>query len=230
MDNPAMPDTKVFPSMWKQGGAPMLKRDLELAGISYVDDAGRYADFHSLRHCFGSLLAASGVHPKMAQDLMRHSDINLTMSRYTHTLRGQKAKAIEALPKIKNTEKQVKTGTADVPENLTVDLTENPINSQQNTVKYSKVADCEVSNPKNVTPCNNSDLQEIKPTRPGGLEPPTFGFEVRDSIQLSYGRFLKNPCFSVKIRAAIIIRVFYLSSFFWFFLVFRFGETKHFLL
>ncbi len=38
--------------------------------------------FHSLRHSFGTMLAASGVHPKTAQQLMRHSDINLTMSRY----------------------------------------------------------------------------------------------------------------------------------------------------
>jgi hypothetical protein len=29
---------------------------------------------------------------------MRHSDINLTMSRYTHVLSGQESKAIEALP------------------------------------------------------------------------------------------------------------------------------------
>lgn len=55
-------------------------------------------DFHSLRHTFGTMLAASGVHPKIAQDLMRHSDINLTMSRYTHTLHGQTIEAVEALP------------------------------------------------------------------------------------------------------------------------------------
>ena len=54
--------------------------------------------FHSLRHSFGTMLAASGVHPKTAQTLMRHSDINLTMSRYTHTLRSQEATAIESLP------------------------------------------------------------------------------------------------------------------------------------
>ena len=36
------------------------------------------ADFHTLRHTQGSLLAASGIHPKVAQTLMRHSDINHT--------------------------------------------------------------------------------------------------------------------------------------------------------
>ncbi len=64
----------------------------------YVDDAGLYADFHSLRHTTGSLLAASGVHPKVAQSIMRHGDINLTMSLYTHTLQGQESEAVKSLP------------------------------------------------------------------------------------------------------------------------------------
>lgn len=50
-----------------------------------------------LRHTTGSLLAA-GVHPKVIQSIMRHSDINLTMSRYTHILRGQESEAVAKLP------------------------------------------------------------------------------------------------------------------------------------
>ena len=78
--------------------AEMLRADLEAAGIEYQDAAGRFADFHSLRHTAGTLLASSGVHPKVAQSLMRHSDINLTMSLYTHTLRGQESEAVAMLP------------------------------------------------------------------------------------------------------------------------------------
>ena len=96
--------------------ANMLKPDLKAAGIPYQDDAGRYCDFHSLRHTPGSLLAASGVHPKIAQEIMRHGDINLTMSLYTHTLRGQEADAVNRLPDFSrpSSESQKKTGTDDV--------------------------------------------------------------------------------------------------------------------
>jgi len=95
--------------------ADMLKPDLAAAGIDYVDDVGRYCDFHSLRHTTGSLLAASGVHPKIAQELMRHGDINLTMNLYTHTLRGQEADAVNRLPDFSrpSRESQKKTGTDD---------------------------------------------------------------------------------------------------------------------
>jgi len=67
--------------------------------LCYSDSAGRVADFHSLRHTTGSWLAA-GVHPKVAQAVMRHSDINLTMSRYTHVFRGQESDAVAALPNL----------------------------------------------------------------------------------------------------------------------------------
>jgi len=78
--------------------AAMLRADLKAAGIDYRDDAGRVVDFHALRHTAGTLLAATGAHPKVAQSLMRHSDINLTMSRYSHVLIGQESEAVAALP------------------------------------------------------------------------------------------------------------------------------------
>ena len=62
--------------------------DLAEAGIPYVDDSGRYADFHSLLHTTDSLLAASGIHPKVAQAIMRHSKVDLTLSRYSHIYSG----------------------------------------------------------------------------------------------------------------------------------------------
>jgi integrase len=60
-------------------------------------DAGEI-DFHSLRHTFGTLLAQSGVHPKTAQTLMRHSSIDLTMNIYTHSTRSAETAAINQLP------------------------------------------------------------------------------------------------------------------------------------
>ena len=59
-----LPDTQAF----KVPGKPidMLRPDLERAGIEYLDDSGRCCDFYSLRHTTGTLLAAAGVHPRMA--------------------------------------------------------------------------------------------------------------------------------------------------------------------
>ena len=83
--------------------------------LSYRDAAGRYADFHSLRHSFISALASGGVHPKTAQTLARHSTITLTMDRYSHTCRGEAAAALQALPDLSqpNRETEKKTGTDD---------------------------------------------------------------------------------------------------------------------
>lgn len=60
-----------------------LRRDLARLGIPYVDEQGRKADFHALRHTFCTLLALSGVSPRSAMELMRHSEMRLTQKVYT---------------------------------------------------------------------------------------------------------------------------------------------------
>jgi integrase len=67
-------------------------------GIDKTDADGRTLDVHSLRHTFATLLSKSGVIPRTAQELMRHSDIRLTMNVYTHLQLADTAGAVEALP------------------------------------------------------------------------------------------------------------------------------------
>jgi integrase len=81
------PGRPVWPGTWAERGAEMLRRDLEAAGIPYAvegPDGPLFADFHALRHSFITLLERLGVTPKEAQELARHSDVNLTLKRYTH--------------------------------------------------------------------------------------------------------------------------------------------------
>ena len=74
--------------------------DLAAAGIAKRDAHGRTVDVHCLRHTFATLLARNGVSPSVAQKLMRHSDIRLTMNTYTHLDLADTASAVAALPTI----------------------------------------------------------------------------------------------------------------------------------
>jgi integrase len=110
-----LPSAKAFGGRYKRltdKTALMIQEDLAATAetdssgnvtkdaISYTDSAGRFRDFHALRHTCGSWLAAMGVHPKTIQTIMRHGDINLTMSRYSHALKNQTAEAVERLPSL----------------------------------------------------------------------------------------------------------------------------------
>jgi len=109
-----LPKARVFRMPDSTHTAKMMREDLKAAGFPYKDDAGRYADFHALRHTFLTNLANSGVHPKTAQELARHSDINLTMSRYTHSRLEQQSEAVQRLPDLSVEERAQarKTGTS----------------------------------------------------------------------------------------------------------------------
>ena len=107
------PNAQAFDLPSKYRMADMVRADLEDAGIDWQDNGDGVLDFHSLRYSTASLLAASGVNPKTAQAIMRHSDINLTMSRYTHVFRGAESEAVESLPDFSSQgrQRQAATGT-----------------------------------------------------------------------------------------------------------------------
>ena len=54
--------------------------------------------FHSFRVTFATLLARAGVHPKVAQRLLRHQDIKMTMNIYTKVDIEDLDTALDSLP------------------------------------------------------------------------------------------------------------------------------------
>ena len=56
--------------------------------------------FHDLRHTCASLLAAQGVHPRVAMEILGHSQISLTMNTYTHVLLPTQREAIDRLQSV----------------------------------------------------------------------------------------------------------------------------------
>ena len=62
-------------------------------------------------------MALAGVPPKVLMDLARHSDINLTMAHYSHTLVSDRAASLDALPDLEGSgaegQRLAATGTED---------------------------------------------------------------------------------------------------------------------
>ena len=114
-------DEKVFGRFNKNKAGQMLKRDLEVAGIPYQDEAGRYADFHASRHTFITNVVKSGATVKEAQSLARHSKPELTLGIYTHLSASDERRALDKMPSLIDTKNEInenamlKTGTTDKP-------------------------------------------------------------------------------------------------------------------
>ncbi len=93
------PGAAVF-ALTDDRGATMLRSDLEAAKIPYRDGGGLVFDFHSLRCQTATLLDASGVSPRVAQRLMRHSTPGLT-DRYTKPRAVDLTQAALSLPSLR---------------------------------------------------------------------------------------------------------------------------------
>jgi len=77
-----------------------LRKDLKFAKIPHVSANGERVDFHSLRHTTATLLTRAGVSPRLAQAVLRHSDLSMTMKTYTHLEIMDQVKAVELLPRL----------------------------------------------------------------------------------------------------------------------------------
>jgi integrase len=76
-----------------------LADDLEAAGISNPDSAGRVVDCHSLRHTFGTWLGKRpDVDAKTIQKMMRHKNAAFTLQTYVHGDKTQMRVAADKMP------------------------------------------------------------------------------------------------------------------------------------
>ena len=91
-------ESKVFASVM-----PTMKRfkaDLTAAAIEFINAKGYRADFHSLRHTLATNLARAGTAPRVAMEIMRHSDMRLTAKTYTDAGLLPVADAVLKLPSL----------------------------------------------------------------------------------------------------------------------------------
>ena len=96
-----------------------FRRDLDAAAIPHFDPVGKPVVFHSLRITFCTQLASTVREPRIAMELMRHTDLKLTAQFYTDPRLLDTAAAVDALPDLDGERKQgqaaTKTGTYDRP-------------------------------------------------------------------------------------------------------------------
>ncbi len=70
--------TKHFQALLERAGLPRMR-------------------LHDLRHGAASLLVGAGVHPRIAQELLRHASSKTTMEIYSHVSAAQQREAVEVL-------------------------------------------------------------------------------------------------------------------------------------
>ena len=86
-----------------------LRRDLVASGINPVDQLGRSGDFHAFRKTYCTFLQLAGVSPRVAQELMRHSDPKLTQCTYTDASQLPLRPAVDMLSQFVKVTKKVTT-------------------------------------------------------------------------------------------------------------------------
>ena len=181
-------DSKLWPGTWPERAAKMLRGDLKNAGLKAETEDGTL-DFHCLRRTFATNLARAGVSPKAAQELMRHSDINLTMSTYTNLMLRDVASDLDKLPSLSPSEVLRTTATASAGVLVAPMVALEPVqpkSSQELSVHVNDLEgrlETQTKNPRKLSPCEGLfDVMITSDQGPSlGLEPRTYALRKRRS-------------------------------------------------
>jgi integrase len=168
-------DDKVFPNV------PSMIRHktwLKQAGIAWLDNEGRQADFHSLRVTLCSMLNREGVPVQVAMSIMRHKDIKLTTKVYNDTRIYAQAKALDKLPtfSVDSPMKAISTRTCDTSPRVANRVAATPLNGQKQALTDSidetqeTAIECDIKGVKHGLALTGLD-KETKPMV--GFEPTT---------------------------------------------------------
>jgi integrase len=84
-------------------GTPFSERNMERHFHAVLNKAGLpRIRFHDLRHTAATLLLIEGVHPKVVQEMLGHSQIGLTMDTYSHVIPSMQKDAAEKMQNLFN--------------------------------------------------------------------------------------------------------------------------------
>ncbi|MCL6633429.1 MAG: site-specific integrase [Alicyclobacillus herbarius] len=82
-------------------GRPVLQHNLRMLFQRLIRTAGLpRIRLHDLRHTHATILLKRGVHPKVVQERLGHSDISVTLNTYSHVVPGLQAAAAKAIDSI----------------------------------------------------------------------------------------------------------------------------------
>jgi integrase len=87
-----------------QHGGPLRRSHFHRQDFKPLLERAELPDirFHDLRHTSATLLLAAGVHPKIVQERLGHSQISITMDTYSHVMKGMDSEAAGRLDSILN--------------------------------------------------------------------------------------------------------------------------------
>ena len=92
-----LPHNRIGLVFCNNDGSPLTNRQYNCRWKKYQKTYGVTITAHQLRHAYATMLFEAGIDLKDAQDLMGHSDINLTRQIYTHIRNERKFETMNKL-------------------------------------------------------------------------------------------------------------------------------------